>query len=224
MKLRWPVAKIIVAGTKDVEEAIRSLESTVLDQTNAKKLEFVGQAWENLVVVAQPVKNVIGPAFKKDAPAVREAIEKADGKKLKTTLEKDGKAKLGKGKNAFEVTSEMVNFTTALPENVVGNDFPGGSVYVDTVVSDELKAEALSRELTRRIQEMRKEMGLNVEDKITVEAAVSTESQKALKKWTDHIASETRATKLSFSKEPKGSHVKEWELEDEKVVIGLAKN
>ena len=58
----------------------------------------------------------------------------------------------------------MVKITQKLPEKIIGAQFTGGLVYIDTELTPELRGEGFARELVRRIQEMRKELDLQVED------------------------------------------------------------
>ena len=90
-------------------------------------------------------------------------------------------------------------------------------VYVYTVLDEELKREAFAREVVRRIQEMRKELDLNVEE--FIESVVDID-RKLVKGWEDYIKHETRSVKLEFRK-PTDGYIKEWDIEGMKVAIGI---
>ena len=72
-----------------------------------------------------------------------------------------------------------VVFETELPDNVVSAEFEGGSVFVDTELTREILSEAMSRELIRRIQDMRKDLDLDVEAHINV----NVDCQNSSKNW-----------------------------------------
>ena len=76
------------------------------------------------------------------------------------------------------ITSEMVQFRELPPENLPAAEFSRGFVYVDITLTPELEAEAYAREIIRRIQDMRKELDLRVEDQIR--AVVDIESKPIL--------------------------------------------
>jgi isoleucyl-tRNA synthetase len=82
--------------------------------------------------------------------------------------------------------------------------------------------EGLARELVRRIQYMRKEAGMNIEDHVKVYVKTDDEEiLKALREFEDYVKSETRAVEVVIG-EARG-HVREWEIDGQKVVIGVEK-
>ena len=118
----------------------------------------------------------------------------------------------------------MVQIKELPPQNLPAAEFSGGVVYVDIALTPELEAEGYAREIIRRIQDMRKELNLRVEDQIR--AIVDIESKPildlALQKK-EHIAGEVRAAsfQLGLGLELQGSLVKEWDIEGVCVRIGI---
>jgi len=99
----------------------------------------------------------------------------------------------------------------------------GHQVVLDTTITPELRQEGLARELVRRLQGMRKEAGLNVEDRIEVTWRAQGEAAQALREWERHIAAETLA--LAFA-EGQAAAVDGWfagefKLDGEPVAIAL---
>ena len=88
-------------------------------------------------------------------------------------------------------------------------------------VTPEIEAEGYAREVIRRIQQMRKDLKLNVEQFVDCTIAAEPRLSGLLETWKDHISSEVRAKTLSFVGEASGSDVKEWEFTGQKVVIGI---
>ncbi|HVM45596.1 MAG TPA: isoleucine--tRNA ligase, partial [Candidatus Thermoplasmatota archaeon] len=75
MKLRWPVAKLVIAtDDSDIRAALTRFRPLVLEQANAKDIELVGAEWEQLDLVAQPNKAVIGKTFRQDGPRAMQAM------------------------------------------------------------------------------------------------------------------------------------------------------
>jgi isoleucyl-tRNA synthetase len=228
-KLRWPVRKIVVAaGTGDAVTAVKDLTGVIREQTNAKEVVLLapGEAYADLGVEVVPNPKAIGPMFKGTAGKVIAELKAADGRALRKALEKDGKYTLPLSIGPVEVTPEIVGFRDVIPENLAIADFPGGKVYVDIELTRELEAEGYTRELIRRIQEMRKEMNLNVEDRIKVEASVGDPRVRSLlETMKDYAASEVRASALELKdkKEEVSGYVKDWDVEGTPVTIGLAK-
>ena len=90
----------------------------------------------------------------------------------------------------------------------------------------EEKAEAYARELVRRIQDMRKEMDLQVEDSIKTSVNLSSELADLVKDWHEYISKETRSVELKIrpTEEITAEFSKDWDVEGEKIKIGLTKH
>ncbi len=106
------------------------------------------------------------------------------------------------------------------------------TVYVDVTLTPALEAEGYAREVIRRIQEMRKQLDLAVEDSISAEVSVSDKRVLALLHTDQMIAligDEVRAKAFGFSKdgtipeESRFASVKEWDVEGVSMTIGIAK-
>jgi len=186
-------------------------------QTNSKKITILplGQEpkmnWE-----VSPVHKKIGPVFKGDSQKVVEAIKGSDPLMLREKLKEIKECDLSAGGRSFKITSEMVEFHKKIPENLSAAEFGKGTVYVDITLTPELEAEGYAREIIRRIQDMRKELDLRVEDQIRV--VVDIESKPILDlalRLKEHIASEVRAAEfeLGLGLKMRGALEKDWEIE-----------
>jgi len=96
-------------------------------------------------------------------------------------------------------------------------------VILDSELTDELFAEGLSREIVRRIQSMRKELDLDIEDRIETEISLKEDKIDLLKKWLDYISGETRSISIDFKDTPGGDLIKSWKIGDMDVKIGIRK-
>ena len=228
-KLRWPVRKVVVAAeAPEVGTAVKDLTGVIKDQTNAKEIVLLapGESFAELGVEVVPNPKAIGPAFKGNAGKVIAGLKALDGRDMRAALEKDGRYTAALPVGPVEVTPEMVGFRDVVPEHLAVADFPGGKVYVDVALSPELEAEGYTRELIRRVQEMRKEMSLNVEDRIKVDVyAGDPKVRDLLMSMKDYAASEVRADALAFKdkKEEVSGFARDWDVEGTPVSIGLAK-
>ena len=97
------------------------------------------------------------------------------------------------------------------------------TLFLDTTLTSELEAEGFAREIIRRIQSMRKELNLDVEDRISTEINVDSEKKTALEKWDSYIKEETRSKTVSFVGKPMGSLVKKWKIDELEAEIGINK-
>jgi isoleucyl-tRNA synthetase len=224
-KLRWPVAEVIIAPSQEAIE-LGELEEVLKEQVNSKGIVILSAGERpKMTLEMHPVHKKIGPAFKGDAKKVVEALKRADPFLVKSRLDA-GEAMLCWEGKSFAVTREMVEFEEIPPENLFAAEFSRGSVYVDVSLTPELEAEGYAREIIRRIQEMRKELDLKVEDQIR--AVVNIESKPILDlalRQKEYIARETRSTEfeLGLGMDVGGDLVKDWEIEGLRVKIGLQK-
>jgi isoleucyl-tRNA synthetase len=223
-KLRWPVSEIVIAPSKEAVD-LGDLENVLRGQTNSKKITVLlpGQKPEMGLEMA-PVHKKIGPVFKGEAKLVVEAIGAAAPAEVKGQLDGCGQAVLKHNGLEYKITAEMVQFKELPPENLPAAEFSRGFVYVDITLTPELEAEGYAREIIRRIQDMRKELDLCVQDQIR--AMVDIESKPILDlamQRKEHIAGEVRAADLQMGLglELKGSLVKDWDIEGVCVRIGI---
>jgi isoleucyl-tRNA synthetase len=163
--------------------------------------------------------------FKGDAKKVVEALKTADPFQVKSGLEA-GEAVLSYEGKSYLITGEMVEFKEIPPENLSAADFSKGFVYVDVTLTDELQAEGYAREIIRRIQDMRKEMDLRMEEQIR--AVVNLDSLKILNLVVGqkgYIANEVRASELEMGQnlDMLGELVKDWEVEELKLRVGIGR-
>ena len=222
-KLRWPVSEILIAPSKDVID-LDNLESVLKGQTNSKKITVLSPGQKpKMDLEMSPIHKKIGPVFKEDAKKVVEALKTADPFLVLSQLAA-GEAVLSLKGKTYSITSEMVEFKETPPENLSAADFSKGFVYVDIILTPELQAEGFAREIIRRIQDMRKEMDLHVEDQIR--AVVNIESKKILDLVLEHkgyIANEVRASELELGHgiDAKGKMIKDWEVDELRLSIGI---
>src|SRR2546428_585613 len=224
-KLRWPLKMIAVrTATRDAAEALATLRSIFLDQVNAKDLAILRSTddFPGTHVVANPDPAAIGKTYKALAPKIIKLLAARPPEEIRKALER-GPYALQVDGQTFSIEPEMVHLEKGLPADVARVETPHGEVYLDLRVTPELLAEAYARELIRRIQQMRKDLDLDVDDFIATviktdkEFAASLDSQKAF------IARETRSRSLAFTDKPvESEHVVEWkDVDGHAVTIGV---
>jgi isoleucyl-tRNA synthetase len=111
------------------------------------------------------------------------------------------------------------------PDGVKGTEaveFDGGRMIIDFDVTPEIEAEGYARELIRRIQQMRKDMKLNVEQYINCDVNAEPRIVELIGTWAEHISAEVRARKLTFTDSPGGDEVKAWDVMEKNIEIGIS--
>lgn len=220
-KLRWPVQNITVVTEDDgVKEAISSLKSVLLEQANTKDIIIESQL-ENAIIIAKPNMSILGPKLRGDLGRVKKYFESddVDGAKVQQQLQENGEYVVTLGDKDITLVEEEILFEKEVPENLVSCDFENGSVYVNTELTPEIYSEAMARELIRRIQDMRKDLDLNVEANIHVTVECSNDFKDAVIAHQEYISNEVRTDKLEFETIVDDGYVKEWKIEEEQLKI-----
>ncbi|MGI5992511.1 MAG: isoleucine--tRNA ligase [Methanosarcina sp.] len=229
-KLRWPVSRIIISPeTEEAAKAVERLRSVLMGQTNSKAIVLtpVAESWDELGLEVIPDPGKIGPVFKKDAGKVIPALQKIDGFALKKAFAEAGEFELSLADGTtVTVIPGMANFKETLPEGTASAESDAGLVYVDANLTPELEAEGYAREVIRRLQDMRKELDLLVDENIS--ASVWIEDERILKlveTLKDLIAEEVRADTLDLGEgiEVFGALVKDWDVEGIAMKMGISK-
>ena len=214
-KLRWPVSRIVVeTDDESVAGAVENLSELLAERVNTRTIEVV-DSFDALVEYADPQMGEIGPAFGADAQNVMAAVEGATRAEIEAGIAVDGET--------VELDDSMVEYHSEPPEHITGTEFDGGTVYVDTELTEELESEGYARDVIRRIQEMRKQLDLDVEAEIRVGLTVDDDRITAF--VDDHrelIADEVRAAEFVDDPEDAGDRLEEWEIEGVDVTIGIA--
>ena len=221
-KLRWPVSDItVVSQDEDVLKAIEELTDIIKDQSNTKDV-ICASEFEKLSFNAKPNLKTLGPRLKGDMGKVMKALKEGDGNQIKADLEANGSIVV----EGHELSKDDILFDSELPDDFVSSEFEGGNVFVNTNITLEIKQEAMARELIRRIQDMRKDLDLDVEANINVSAETSSEFKDLIVPQSDVISHEVRAKSLIICTSEECSkdsedYSKEWDIEGETVIISI---
>ena len=224
-KLRWPVRRVVVAADDEAAAAAVDCHRPLLrDRLNAREVELVetGADWEELRYSARADMSVLGPEFGDEAGEVMNALnavtlEDASLEALEAAVTEE----LGR---EVELTDEMVSFNAETPEGVEGTLFAvdgedRGVVYVDATLTEDIESEGYAREVVRRVQEMRKELDLDIEAEIRVDLEVGDERVAGLvREHEELIAEEVRAT--GFGAVTNG-HDRTWDVEGTEMQIAI---
>ena len=231
-KLRWPVPEaVVVTDNEEVIAAIGSLSSICEDRANARTVRVVRGAYDRIGWKAEPVMKALGPVFGKKAPVVRDLIRSHDAAALKSQLDNGEMVTLPGADGVYQIQPGFVTFIEELPPDLYQAPMSGGTVYVDVALTADLEAEGYSREVIRRIQEMRRQRDLNVEDYIMAAVVIDDDRVCSLLqgRWREAIREEVRAGSFMISPgsalSPQSSFEleKDWEIEGVPVVIGISK-
>jgi isoleucyl-tRNA synthetase len=219
--VRQPLPRIlVVTGNSDEQAAIERVRDVILKEVNVKTIEYVPTSSDVVHRSARPnfkqLGRRLGKLMKPVAAAVRGMTDDdldrflAEGR---LTLDVAGEAVVLEGDD-LEITSEGIEGW------LVGQE-DGVTVALDTTISDELLAEGLARESVNRIQNLRKQAGFDVTDRIRVEYRAADAVVMAIGRHTEWIRNETLALELEQADEPDGELAREFELDGHTLTLAV---
>jgi isoleucyl-tRNA synthetase len=150
-------------------------------------------------------------------------IKDMDNKKLYQDLVDNKVVTIKINKEIIRLTDVDFQLLEIDKEDVARTDIGEITLFLDKNLTPELEAEGFAREIVRRIQSMRKDLNLNVEDKISTQLKVNEDKKTAIKNWAGYIKNETRSKDLKFNDIPIGKLIKNWRIDDFTVEIGIDK-
>ncbi len=209
IKVRTPLQKVLLPVLDGkFANRVKSVEDIIKAEVNVKEIQYIDDTSDLLVKKVKPNLAKLGKQYgpkMKEVSAVIVSFTKEDIQ----TIEKKGL--LTKG--GFDLVTEDVLISS--------EDIPGWSVAsegnvtvaLDVTLTEALKKEGTARDFVNRIQNLRKDMGLEVLDKIAIEVQQSApETDKALTEFSDYIRTETQALTLELKQNV--SNAVEVEMED----------
>lgn len=207
IKVRQPLQLVQIALPANVKkETILNQKDVICEELNVKDLEILASAENIIERVVIPNARVLGPKYGKD---VQEIIKKAKAGEFQVM--DDGSVKIGEF--VLEGDEVEVGYKGKDGYDVASNN--GITVILDTTITDELRKEGQAREVIRLIQDLRKEAGYNVDDRIYIFVMAEGDMKDAVTINADYIKRETLANELQDS----GDF--EWDLEKELEVDGF---
>jgi isoleucyl-tRNA synthetase len=219
LKVRQPLSKVKVFTSKAVLR--QELVEIVKDELNVKAFEFVDQEGALVNYKVLPDNKLLGPKFGARFPEMRAALAKENPAKLAAAVQAGVAVMLTVAGEQVELEPEAILVhTEPVPGLAVAAD-KYVTVGIDASLTPELKAEGLAREIVRRLQDMRKSAGFNIEDRITTCYQAQGSLAEIFSIWGDYIAAETLTTQLLNTPPIEGAYVEEQTIEGEKIVLAV---
>jgi isoleucyl-tRNA synthetase len=221
LKVRQPLRKIMVVVNKDQREALKNMRDVILDEVNIKELQVLDDDSEVVSKSAKANFKKIGPKFGKKVNAAANAIKSFTKDEI-AALENGKDVKINIDGEELTVTREDVEIISTEIAGWVVETEEGVTVAMDTELDDSLIAEGLAREFVNRIQNMRKDAGYDVTDRINIRFDGSDKLVEAVNTFSDYVSAETLAdeiTKGDFN----GGIKQEWKIGEFECSINIDK-
>jgi len=197
IRVRQPLQKIMIPVIDaEFEKHLKQVEDLILSEVNVKELQYIKDDGV-FVKSIKPNFKTLGPKVGKNMKVLAGRVAQFEQSEIQT-LESEGSITLDLNGESFVLIKDDVEIST--------KDIPGWSmasegivtVALDITISEELRSEGIARELVNRIQNMRKESGLDVTDKIFLMVEKQAEVTRAVESNKNYICDETLASELSL--------------------------
>ncbi len=198
IKVRQPLQKIIIPVLDNQQrEDIEAVKNLILSEVNIKEIELLDDASGVLIKNIKPNFKVLGPRFGKNMKLVGAEIQKFEQEEI-LKLERDGKISITIEENLVDLTIDEVEISSQDIEGWLVVNQGGLTVALDVTISDELRNEGVARELVNRVQNLRKDSGLDVTDKIKLSIVNNDILINAVNTNQEYIKCETLTNELEF--------------------------
>ena len=225
LKVRQPLARALVHAGQGEGGASRQLSGAlteiVVDELNVKALEFVKEAGALVTYKVLPNLKLLGPRLGKLVPAIRQALEALEVNSLVAQLQAGAKVGLTVDDQTVELAPEEILIQTNPSEGLAVAADRLITVGIDVIITSELAAEGLARELVRRIQTMRKDAGFDISDKITVYYQTEGQVHHVFQDWADYIKAETLALSIEHRLIPEAAFQRKEKVDGLDVMLGV---
>ncbi|SFW41904.1 Isoleucyl-tRNA synthetase [Sinomicrobium oceani] len=198
IRVRQPLQKIMIPVLDDNSRAeILAVADLIKSEVNVKEIELLDDASGVLVKQVKPNFKKLGPRFGKDMKLVSSKIQGFSQEDIKK-IERNGCIEVEINGKSITLVSDDVEISSQDIEGWLVAVSEGLTVALDVTITEDLKSEGVARELVNRIQNLRKDSGFDVTDKIDVKLQKDGFLEQAVNNNLDYIKAETLTAELNF--------------------------
>lgn len=223
IKVRQPLKRVIVPVYDDASrKAIQSMEKVILDEINVKTIEYVDDDSQVVRKKAKPNFKTLGPKYGKAVQQIAAAVKNLTGTQIRE-LETRGTLHIPVNGAEYEIARTDIEI---LHEDITGwliasdNEL---TVALDTELTPALIDEGFAREFVNRVQNMRKDAGFDIIDRIAIRYDGDKQVVDALQSHLSYISNETLAVGMQQALPADGDYTAEWEINGVPCRIGIAR-
>ena len=222
MKVRQPLKRVIIPVSSEQEkEAIRKMETLILDEINVKRVEFVDDDSGIVKKSAKPNFKALGPKHGKGVQAVAAAIRNFGAREIRA-LEREGRMAVSVDGAQVVVAREDVEILHEDLQGWVVESDSELTVALDMELTEELLTEGFAREFVNRVQNARKDAGFEVTDRIRIHFTAGERLAKALRAMAQYVCHETLSEELSEGRLD-GAEAAEWDINGEPCAASIVR-
>ncbi|MFA5325384.1 MAG: isoleucine--tRNA ligase [Bacteroidales bacterium] len=196
IKVRQPLAKLIVPVLDPrIQEQFEKIKQLVLNEVNVKDVEFIHDTTGLITKKIKPNFKTLGKKYGKQMKEIAVAFGTLSQQTI-SNIERDGSYTVSLASGNVDLTVEDYE--------IISEDMPGWlvategklTIALDITITDDLHKEGIARELINRIQNIRKDSGFEVTDRITISVEDNSEISQALEKFGKYVCEQTLAEKI----------------------------
>ncbi|MCF6280513.1 MAG: DUF5915 domain-containing protein, partial [Flavobacteriaceae bacterium] len=198
IKVRQPLQRIMIPVLdKQDREDILAIQNLIISEVNVKEIELLDDASGILVKNIKPNFKVLGPKYGKDMRLIGAEIQKLTQEDI-SKIEKEGKINIEVNGTFLELSIDEVEISSQDIEGWLVANQGRLTVALDVTITDALRKEGNARELINRVQNLRKDSGFEVTDKIKLSIEKNSILEASVKANETYIKSETLTNELVF--------------------------
>ena len=218
IKNRQPIGKMLVKADFTLSEFYKEI---IEDELNVKTVEFRDDVSDYTGYAFKPQLKTVGPKYGKLIGGIKQKLAELDGNSAMNTLNREGALKFDINGEEVVLSKEDLLIETVQKDGFVSESDNRMTVVLDTNLTPELIEEGFVRELISKIQTMRKEAGFEVMDKIVVYAKDNDKLKDIMESNKEDIRHDVLADAIEY--DSADGYVKDWDINGEKVTLGVKK-
>ncbi len=198
LRVRQPLQKVMIPVQNEHQKVqIEAVSDLIKTETNLKEVAFMEEDSDILVKNIKPNFKTLGPKFGKQMKAISKEVNGFSKEQI-TALESAGEMELALPTETITLTLEDVEISTQDIEGWLVMNEDKLTIALDITISEELRFEGIARELVNRIQNIRKDQGYEVTDRINISIMKQDVLKASVEANFDYICSETLTENLTF--------------------------
>lgn len=218
LKNRQPLSVMYISADHELSSFYTDI---IRDELNVKQVVFTQDASSYVSYVFKPQLKTLGPKFGKNLGEIKTKLAELDGQKAMAELNSTGFLKMEISTGEITLSKDDLLIETQQKEGFFTLTEGGVTVVLNTTLTQELIEEGFIREIISKIQTMRKDSGFDVMDHITVSLSGNEKLAELVKNNSASISKDVLADEIKYGETSPSS--KEWDINGEKVTIGVTK-
>lgn len=222
MKIRQPLSKLFYVSSlgKELKEEMLAI---IMEELNVKEVEKLDDATKFVQYIIKPNYRVLGPKLGKDIKEVASVLSVMDSQGLASQLRETNSITFEFNGSPMTLLKDELDIQMREKEGYSAESEGRFTVVLDLALTPGLINEGIVRELVSKVQTMRKDSGLEVEDRITVYLDGSDKIIDALKGFEGNFKEETLTKEVNYHKKFDGGYTKDWNINNQSLTISIKK-